>query len=136
MIKKENLLLIAAFVWFTAGIILLLRGLMSYNAPFVTLFGKMLIGILAGSLFYFFMFRKIVKTHTQRILSMTDEYQKMYRFFNKRSYILMGTMITLGISIRLLRIVPIQFLSVFYVIMGIPLIFSGSKFVINRLSNK
>jgi len=136
MIKKENLLLIAAFVWFTAGFILLLRGLMSYNAPFVTLFGKLLIGIPAGSLFYFFMFRKIVKKHTQRILSMTGEYQKMYRFFNKRSYILMFSMTTLGITIRLLGIVPIQFLSVFYVIMGIPLIFSGSQFVVNRLSSK
>jgi hypothetical protein len=136
MIKKENLLLIAAFVWFTAGFILLLRGLMSYNAPLVTLFCKLLIGIPVGSLFYLFMFRKIVKTHTQRILSMTGEYQKIYRFFNKRSYILMGTMITLGISIRLLRIVPIQFLSVFYVIMGIPLIFSGSQFVFNRLLRK
>ena len=126
-IPHRYLLLLGALVWTCAGSILLYKGftiLISFQVfPFV----ELILSIIAGILFYVFLFSKISLKHTQRIFHLTIEYPCMFSFFNFRSYILMGTMVTGGILLRKSGIVA-DILMVIYFMMGIPLFLSSFRF--------
>jgi hypothetical protein len=127
-ISHRYLLLMGALVWTCAGSILLYKGftiLISFKVfPFI----EVIMGIIAGILFYIFLFSKISLKHTQRIFHLTIEYPCMFSFFNFRSYILMGTMITGGILLRKSGILPPDILLIIYFMMGIPLFLSSFRF--------
>jgi hypothetical protein len=127
-ISQRYLLLMGALVWTCAGSILLYKGftiLISFKVfPVI----EVIMGIIAGILFYIFLFSKISLKHTQRIFHLTIEYPCMFSFFNFRSYILMGTMITGGILLRKSGIVPPDILLIIYFTMGIPLFLSSFRF--------
>lgn len=136
MVKKVNLLFVASLVWLTAGLILLMRGLTGIYTQPDSVFLKLSISLPAGVIFYIFIFRKIVHKHTKRILTLEGESQRIYRFFNQRSYLLMFSMIALGISVRISGIIPMQYLTTFYIVMGIPLFLSGLQFIFIRFTIK
>jgi hypothetical protein len=127
-IPQRYLLLMGALAWTCAGTILLYKGftvLLSFQVfPVV----EFILSIITGVLFYVFLFSKISLKHTERIFHLTIEYPCMFSFFNFRSYILMGTMITGGIMLRKSGIVPSDILLIIYFMMGIPLFLSSFRF--------
>jgi hypothetical protein len=127
-IPQRYLLLMGALVWTFAGSILLYKGfsiLISFQFfPVV----EVILSVVSGILFYIFLFSKISMKHTNRIFHLTIEYPCMFSFFNFRSYILMGTMITGGILLRKSGIVPADVLLIIYFMMGIPLFLSSFRF--------
>ena len=127
-IQKKYLLLVAALFWTFAGGMLLARGLstLKFNTPAI-LFQE-LGSMLAGVLFYKFMFSKISLKHINRIQDIQEERPCIFSFFNGRSYLLMTIMITAGISLRVSGIVPLGYLSLFYIAMGTPLLISALRF--------
>ena len=134
-IPKQYLLFVAAFIWTIAGGMLLFRGLsfLKFNTS------KIIIeesgSILAGIIFYKFMFSKISFKHIHRILNIQIERPCFFSFFNWRSYFLMTIMITFGVTLRLSGIVPLNYLSLFYVSMGIPLFMSAIRFYYHAFKN-
>lgn len=127
-IAKRYLMIIAAFVWLFAGSMLLYKGIafMIKNPSAIVL--KLIISITIGLLFFAIMFSKIVAKHVTRILSIKHERPCLFSFFNWKSYLLMGSMITFGILLRTFHIIPMEYLSCFYVSMGIPLLISSHRF--------
>lgn len=127
-ISKRYLLLVAAFVWTFAGGMLLFRGffVLKFNSAGIDLEESG--SILAGILFYKFMFSAISSKHINRILNIQIEKPCFFSFFNWRSYLLMTLMITAGITLRLSGIVPLNYLSLFYIAMGTPLFMSAIRF--------
>ena len=127
-IPQRYLLMLGALVWTCAGSILLYKGftlLISFQVfPYV----EFILSILLGILFYVFLFSKISFKNTQRIFHLTIEYPCMFSFFNVRSYILMGAMITGGILLRKSGILPADILLIIYFMMGIPLFLSSFRF--------
>jgi hypothetical protein len=127
-ISQRYLLLMGALAWTCAGSILLYKGitiLINFKGfPVI----EFIMSIITGILFYIFLFSKISLKHTQRIFHLTIEYPCMFSFFNFRSYILMGTMITGGILLRKSGIVPPDILLLVYLMMGIPLFLSSFRF--------
>jgi len=130
-IPKWYLLFVAAFMWTFAGGMLFLRGFSMLILFPRLLWIKILISIIAGLIFYILLFSKISLKHTQRILKMEIEKPCFFSFFNFRSYIMMVIMICIGVTLRKTGIVPIEYLSVFYVTMGIPLSMSAFRFYYN-----
>ena len=132
-VSKRYLLLIAALVWTFAGSMLLFRGYAMTN-PFpvhwVMRFG---LCIIAGLLFYRLMFDKISSKHVLRIRNLAIEQPGVFSFFNGRSYIMMFSMITLGITLRKSGIVAPEYLSLMYITMGVPLLLSSVRFYSNFL---
>ena len=127
-LPKRYLLLVAAVVWTFAGVMLFFRGisiLRYYNTPNLT---EEVGCVLAGILFYVFVFSAISLKHINRILNLTTERPVIFSFFNKRSYQMMALMICCGISLRMSRIVPIEYLALFYITMGTPLLLSAIRF--------
>ena len=61
--------------------------------------------------YYVFMFSRISNKHVKRISNMEPDKIPFYAFFNKRSYLMMFSMIGLGISLRLTGWIPLEYLS-------------------------
>ena len=93
-IPKKYLLLVAALFWTFAGCMLLVRGFATLKFNFRSRLPEETGSILAGIIFYKFMFSKISLKHINRIQSIKLARPCIFSFFNKRSYILMTIMIT------------------------------------------
>lgn len=133
-ISKSSLLLLAAMVWAFAGIMLLKRGVAAIPDSGWVLWIKVVGGLIAGLLFYFFMFIRISAKYIQRIKDLEGKRMPFYSFFNLRSYIMMASMIALGVTLRATGLVPMLYMSVFYVVMGTPLLLSAIRFIIHYFS--
>jgi len=126
--EKKHLLIVAAFVWMMAGLILFWRGIVYFqmiNGWQMALIGS----IIGGILFFKVLFVRISSKHILRITGMKKEKPNVFLFFNLKSYFLMAIMIFLGVMIRKSGIFRLSDLSFFYFFMGIPLFLSSIRFV-------
>jgi len=128
-VSAQTLLFIASYVWFFAGSMLLFRGISGIDYSFKYLEWILPVCGVAGIIFYLKMFSRISHKHIERIKSMQGRRYPFYCFFNKRSYILMFSMITFGITLRKLHLFPFTYLALFYVVMGVPLFISSFRFI-------
>jgi hypothetical protein len=128
-VSKRYLLLIAALVWTFAGGILLYRGFFAHNNPLPSQWKvKLLLCLIAGLIFFVLLFNRISAKHIQRIRNFPIEQPGIFSFFNLKSYVMMFSMITLGVSLRKSGTVSPEYLSLMYVTMGIPLLMSSFRF--------
>jgi len=127
-IPKKYLLAVAAIFWTFAGGMLLVRGFSILKFNFRVRVFEEAGSILAGIIFYIALFSKISLKHINRIQNIQLERPCVFSFFNVRSYILMTIMITAGITLRLSGIVPVDYLALFYIAMGTPLLISAFRF--------
>ena len=134
-IPKQYLLFVAALVWTFAGGMLLLRGfsVLKFNSLYVL--EEEVVSIVLGIVFYIFMFSHISLKHIVRMENNPNERPCVFSFFNWQSYILMSTMISFGVTLRLTGLVPVQYLSFFYITMGTPLFLSSIRFYAHGLKN-
>lgn len=127
-IPKPYLLFVAAVVWTFAGGMLISRGLAMLDFKSELLWEKISGSLIAGILFYVFMFSKISLKHIKRIVNLEQQRPCAFSFFNWTSYFLMAIMMSFGITLRITGIIPTNYLSEFYLIMGIPLFISAFRF--------
>ena len=127
-VKKIYLLLIAAIVWIIAGLNVSYIGILSYlnNLKIINFLGSFCVFII----FWFFIFNKLVKKHTIRIMNFTDK-QFIFNFFDIKSFLIMFFMIFFGVTIRLLNLAPEVFIAIFYTGLGGALTLAGIMFLIN-----
>jgi len=126
---------VAAVVWTFAGGMLLYRGFSILKFNTVQIEFEETACLLAGIVFYRCMFSAISLKHINRILQLEIERPCFFSFFNWRSYIMMTLMMSTGITLRLTGIVPVTWLSLFYISMGTPLFISAIRFYIYALKN-
>jgi len=127
-VSKRVLLFEAASIWMFAGIMLLTRGkLMVESAQ-----GFSIVNIFSclgcGILFYLYLFSKISAKHIHRITNLPGDRHFPYQFFDFKSYLMMVGMITMGVTLRKTLIIPLEYLSLIYCTMGIPLFLSSIRF--------
>ena len=126
-ISKHYLLLVSALVWTFAGGLLLKRGytfLMNYPDFIALKFAGCLIG---GFIFFKLLFNKISGKHVLRIQQLPIDRPCLFSFFNFRSYLMMGIMISSGIFLRKSAAISPEYLSLIYIMMGIPLLMSSFR---------
>lgn len=129
-VKNLTLLLIAAAVWLAAGVNIARIGLEEYALGYTSVINAVL-SLLVGIVFWFMAFHKLTVKHTRRIAGYGDERQLFVRFFDKRSFIIMAVMMTGGIAIRSLHLMPDEFIAVFYTGLGSALALAGLLFAAN-----
>jgi hypothetical protein len=127
-VSKHYLILVAALVWTFAGGMLLFRGLIINNPLPAYWKVKLLSCIVAGLLFYRLLFDRISAKHVVRIKNLPQVRPVIFSFFNAKSYLMMFSMISLGITLRLTGLVSPEYLSLMYITMGIPLLMSSIRF--------
>ena len=132
-IPKRGLLFVAAGMWTIAGGMLFWRGFAMLTGVQPHLVIRILLCLLAGTAFYFGLFSKISLKHVQRILNMPLDKPCFFSFFNFRSYLMMVLMISMGIVLRATGVVPVGYLSLLYITMGIPLSVSAIRFYYNGI---
>ena len=128
-VHKNTLILIAGIVWAIAGFNIVRIGLIAYQGNFTWWRGLLSIAVYA--VFQIFIFGKMVKKHTGRILQYEEERQNFFRFFDTKSYLIMAFMMTLGIGLRVSGVVPNTFIAFFYTGLGASLLTAGVLFLIS-----
>lgn len=129
-VRNLTLLLIAAAVWFAAGANIARIGLEEYALGYVSALNVAL-SVVVGIVFWFMAFHKLTVKHTRRITGYGDERQLFVRFFDARSFAIMAVMMTGGITIRALHLLPDAFIAVFYTGLGTALALAGVLFAAN-----
>lgn len=132
-VKKINLLAIAALVWMIAGFNILKIGIVSYKNN-VTLLGVG-VSILVFFIFWSKVFSKLVNKHTIRIVNFEEERQLFFKFFDKKSFLIMAFMMTFGIALRASNILDPKYIAEFYTGLGTALTLAGVFFGVNFLKN-
>lgn len=128
-IKKHNLLLLAGIVWFAAGFNILRIGIISYQ-NYVTAV-NLLLSAVVFALFWFLIFSRLVRRHTDRIIHYEEEMQFFLKFFDRKSFGIMAFMMTAGISLRTFHLWPTLCIAVFYSGLGAALALAGLSFTGN-----
>ena len=82
-VKRNTLLLLACLVWSAAGFNILRIGLTAYPAYLSVL--NFLLSVLVFAVFQRFIFGKLVKKHTSRIVSYLEERHFFLKFFDKKA---------------------------------------------------
>ncbi|MBQ9309872.1 MAG: hypothetical protein IJ222_03305 [Bacteroidales bacterium] len=131
-VARRHLLLANAIIWGAPGIKILITGIQSYleilpskSVAWLAL-GTLL--VLAG---FLWMFGKIVKKYSDRILSFPEEKKSILAFLPVRGWILIIFMMCLGISLKFIPGIPTEFFASFYPGLGTALIVAGATFLSN-----
>lgn len=132
-VKKINLLAIASLVWLIAGFNILRIGVISYKNH-VTVLG-IAISIIVFFLFWTKVFHKLVKKHTTRIINYKEEKQLFFKFFDKKSFLIMAFMMTFGIALRVSNLLADVYIAEFYTGLGTALSLAGLLFGVNYIKN-
>ena len=127
-VKRNTLLLLAAICWFIAGFNVTKIGIKAYSE--ILYLKYYFLSILIFILFQIFVFGRLVKKHSNRILSFTDERVFFLNFFDLKAYMVMAIMMTMGIVIRANNLVPLSFIAFFYTGLGCSLLLSALLFLI------
>ena len=125
-VKKRTLLLIACLVWGIAGFNILRIGLMTYR-PYLS-FVNIILSLVVFGIFQTFIFGRLVKKHTERILGYEEEKQFFLKFFDKKDFLIMAVMMSGGIYLRVSGLGPDHFIAVFYTGLGSALLLAGILF--------
>ena len=125
-VKKRTLLLIACLVWGIAGFNILRIGILAYR-PYISVL-NVILSLLVFAIFQTFIFGRLVKKHTQRILDYEEEKQYFFNFFDGKSFLIMAVMMTGGIYLRVSGLGPEHFIAVFYSGLGAALLLAGILF--------
>ena len=113
-VNRQVLLITAGIVWIVAGANILRIGIVTWlNDSQYWLF-KIGEATVVFLLFFILIFRRLYYKHTERIVRKKPEKNCPFSFFDVKSWIIMIFMISIGISIRSLHLLPNHFISVFY----------------------
>ena len=127
-VPKRYLLLVAAVVWTFAGGMLFTKGLTYLLAHPDMLWLRLVAGSIFGVAFFWLLFMRISLKHINRIRSIDVVRPCIFSFFDFKSYLMMGGMISMGIALRHLNFINKTYLFNFYVAMGVPLLLSAARF--------
>ena len=127
-VKNKNLLLIAGAVWLMAGFNVARLGIISYSnveGAWHLYFLSLVVFALFGRMFF-----NMTEKHTKRVLAY-EESMPFWYFFDKKSYLIMFFMMSMGIGFRAAGIFPETFIAFFYTGLGCALTLSGILFLRN-----
>lgn len=129
-VKKRHLLLANAIVWGAPGIKILVTGIQSYIAvwPSGNIFWLALgtVAVFAG---FLWIFSRIVKKYSDRILAFPSERKSILAFLPVKGWILVIFMMCLGISLKFIPGIPKEFFASFYPGLGTALTVAGATFL-------
>lgn len=132
-IGKKYLYLTAALIWGIPGIMITVKGIRAYCDVPIPQIGWLM--ILTGFVLLMFhrIFRQLVKRYSNRIASLSERCT-LWQTFPTRGWGIIFFMMGLGISLKLIPFIPIQFTAFFYSGLGPMLIISAIRFL-SRITN-
>jgi hypothetical protein len=132
--SKKNLFLFAGLVWVGAGGKVFSLGFKDFTLNVDNPLIFIPFSVTVFFLFFKFIFNKMVKKHTKRIMLSELKEHCIFSFFDVKGYIIMIFMITGGIVLRNSHIVNPIYLGTFYLGLGFALFLAGIRFIINFIN--
>lgn len=126
---KKMLLLSAGALWSIAGERIITLGYRDLILNSQNPWGYLFISLIIFYIFLMFIFRKIVKKHTTRIMSSSLSDHCIFSFFDLKSYGIMILMIVSGITLRNSQIIDPLYLGTFYLGLGPALLSAAIMFL-------
>lgn len=129
MFDRKYSYIIAAAVWGIPGINIAVKGVRAYMMikP-LTLWWLILITV-AVAVFFFNIFRKVVRKYSDRIAALPDRVW-IWQVFPPRGWILLMFMMGLGITLKYAPGVPMVFTASFYSGLGPMLVVAALRFLL------
>ena len=128
-VNRQVLLITAGIVWIVAGANILRIGIVTWTDTTQGSMFKIGEATIVFLLFFVLIFKKLYYKHTRRIEQKKKEKNCPFSFFDTKGWIIMTFMISLGITIRTLHLLPDSFISVFYTGLSIALMLTGILFI-------
>ena len=124
-IKKKHLIIAAGCLWMIAGINVFHIGFQVWNIK-LSMPWLHFLGIILTFLFFAFILGQSYKKNIARI-SKLENTRSFFAVFDLRGWLLIGSMITLGVSVRHYHLLPISFIAFFYQGLGACLAIYGVR---------
>jgi hypothetical protein len=128
-VPKNRLMLIAGLVWCAAGAMVSMIGLpLEFRlAPSHLILFPLAVGIFL--VFYFLVFSRLVRKHTDRIRARAEDRLPFWNFFNASSWAVMAVMMGGGMALRFSHLMPDWMIAFFYSGLGVALLLCGVRFL-------
>lgn len=127
-VTKNTLLITAGSIWVIAGVNILRIGLKCWIHDSHYWLFKFCEATLIFLLFFGIIFHKLYHKHTRRI-SQKKALNCPFSFFDIKGWIVMISMIIIGVLARTLHLLPDAFIAVFYTGLSLALIGTGIRFI-------
>lgn len=128
-VNKRTLLITAGTLWVIAGANVLAIGIDTWIANAQPWHYKALGAVAIYLLFFLLIFNPLYRKHALRI-SLLEDSNLPTDFFDTRGWIVMGGMMSMGLIIRKLHLLPEFFIAFFYTGLSTALITTGIRFLI------
>lgn len=129
-VAKRHLLLANALVWGLPGIRILVTGIQSYlTLPASGKIPYLAVGSVAVFCAFTWMFGRIVRRYSDRIMDFPGERKSLLSFLPPRGWVLVFFMMCLGISLKFIPGIPAEFFASFYCGLGTALLVAGAQFL-------
>ena len=127
MIRRAYSYVIAAAIWGIPGINIAVKGFRTYMLMNPDDLWWLMLITIAVSIFFFIIFRRVVRKYSERIASLPDSVM-ILEIFPPKGWILLAIMMGLGITLKHMPDVPMSFTASFYSGLGTMLIVSALRF--------
>lgn len=133
-VNREHLLLMQVLCWLAPGINIVKVGVTSMieivrtHPERVWWLSLIAVFVLVS---FLLMFRGFVRRYTERILTFPERKKSLFAFFDLKGYCIIIFMMCLGISLKFIPGIPVDFFACFYPGLGTALSVSGIKFFIS-----
>ena len=132
MIRRAYSYVIAAAIWSIPGITIAVKGFRTYMLMNPDDLWWLMLITIAVSIFFFIIFRRVVRKYSERIASLPDSVM-IWQIFPPKGWILLAIMMGLGITMKHILDVPMSFTASFYSGLGPMLIVGGLRYVIKPI---
>lgn len=133
MVGKRWLFLTSALLWGFASSRILPKGVSSVIADHRLWVVMAMLLVFVG---FFMMFMKVSGKYSRRIAGLDGEKFPLYRFMSLKGYLIIGFMMSLGITLGLIPGVPTWVFAVIYPGLGLGLFSGAMKFLYNCITWK
>lgn len=128
VITKRELYLTAALIWGIPGFAITYKGIAAYNKipqPHLWLWLAITLGVI---IFFYIIFKRVTGQYIKRIATLSNV-RSLYQTFPTNGWILLLFMIMLGIILKNIPTIPLEFTASFYSGLGPMLILSSIQFL-------
>ena len=135
VITKRELYLTAALIWGIPGFAITYKGIAAYNKmpqPQLWLWLTITFGVI---IFFYIIFKRVAGQYIKRIATLSNV-RSLYQTFPTNGWILLLFMIMLGIILKNIPTIPLEFTASFYSGLGPMLILSSIQFLRAALGDK
>ncbi len=133
-VNREHLLLMQVLCWLGPGIKVLITGIQAMLYVNTThperVWWLMLIAIMI-TITFSLMFNNFIKRYTARILNFPERKKSLFAFFDAHGYIMIAFFMCLGIGLKFIPGMPVEFFAGFYPGLGTALSIAGIRYFIS-----